>query len=181
MNRAIVKAGATAMTAPQPRPHEVIPRPPRLVMRYPTLEESVRGFDLWFAGWSTGQTITLDQAITEASMREVVASKTARQRAEQQARREREMQAHYWETGEDWHVVDDCYPLLESGQQVELRKAAHAEAVGRRLLELQGYRGVGYALSPVSAYRPDSGRECQIRYSSGAPDEFPAVQPALVL
>jgi len=171
MNRAIVKAGATAMTAPQPRPHEVTPRPPRLVMRYPTMEESTRGFDLWFAGWSTGQSVTFDQAITEASTALVAKRETARQRAEQQARREREMQAHYWETGEDWHVVDDCYPLLESGQQVELRKAIHDAAIERRLLELQA--------NPVSACRLDSSRHCHSRYLSGALGEFPVARRAL--
>jgi len=161
MNRALAKTGAAAMTASQPRPHEVTPRPPRLVMRYPTMGESARGFDLWFAGWSTGQSVTFDQAITEASTALVAKRETARQRAEQQARREREMQERGREPGEDWHVVDDSCQLLESGQQT-------------------GSPARGY-ISPVSAYRPDSGRECQIRYSSGAPDEFPAVQPALVL
>lgn len=142
MNRAIVKTGAAAITAPQPQPREVTPRPPRLVMRYPTMEESVRGFDLFFAKWSTGQAVTFDQAITEASIAlaakcEVAGQETARQKAEQQHRREIEMQEREWETGEDWHVVveDNC-PLLEGGQ-VALRKIMHDAAIERRLLEME--------------------------------------------
>ena len=103
------------------------------------MEESVRGFDLWFAGWSTGQAVTFSQAITEVAKREAVPQEAARQRAEQYHWREIEMLARGWETGEDWHIIDTCCLLLESGQ-VELRKATHSAAIGRRLLELSKER-----------------------------------------
>ena len=138
-------------------------------MRYPTMEETLRGFDYFFGQWGSGRPITLDQAIEKADAikaarhpaRREAERRDAEERAYREDRWEREdryqREDEAWEEAErqwkargyhslsittaGWRVVDDpTRHLLESGQ-VALRKATHDAAIERRLRELESGDG----------------------------------------
>ena len=110
-----------AITSPQPqsRSRALAPQsqPLSLVMRYPTMEESLRGFDHLFAQWSRGRVITFDQAIVEAATAKAAKQEADRQEAQLKAQikteqREREAEWQAWK--DTWQRQDDAWDRYEA-------------------------------------------------------------------